>query len=204
MENKGGHGSAHNHHGRPDFEQMGAFLLSDERRKWQNPERIVEIIDAPSVGVSVDLGCGPGFFTIPLAARMAGNGSVIGIDASGKLLSICRQRLDAVHARNVELVHLEVDELMPFKDECTDFVLLANVLHDFPRPEKVLGEVNRILRSGGRLANIDWKKESQDFGPPFEIRFSNDKSLKLLEGAGFNLVSTPEIGIYHYCQIAVK
>lgn len=206
MENERGHGSGHghHHHGAPDFEQMGAFLLSDERRKWQDPEKIVDIINAPSDGIVIDLGCGPGFFTIPLAARMTGNGSVIGIDASAKLLSICRQRLDAVEAKNAELIHLEVDESFPLMDNCTDFVLMANVLHDFYKPENILLETNRILRKGGRIVNLDWKKESQDYGPPFEIRFSPEKSSSLLEAAGFKLVSSPEVGIYHYCQIAVK
>lgn len=183
---------------------MGSFLLSEERRKWQDPEKILDTVNAPRDGIMVDLGCGPGFFTLPAAVRMGGRGAVIGIDASPKLLSICSRRLAESAGARADLILLELDEMIPLMDESVDFVLLTNVLHDFQKPEMLLGEAGRILKSGGRIVNIDWKKEENEFGPPLEIRFSLEKSIDMLSSAGFSIQSTPDIGQYHYCVVAVK
>ncbi len=205
-ENKG-HGHHHGHHNDHEstgFDHMGSFLLSEERKKWQDPEKILDIVNAPREGIMVDLGCGPGFFTLPAAVRMRGNGELIGIDASPKLLSICSQRLAESAGARADLILLELDEMIPLMDGSVDFVLLTNVLHDFQKPEMLLGEAGRVLKSGGRIANIDWKKEEREFGPPQEIRLSLEKSIDMLSSAGFRIQSTPDIGPYHYCVVAGK
>ncbi len=207
MTEKNGHDHHHGHHhdhGSTGFDHMGSFLLSEERRKWQDPEKILDIVNPPRDGIMVDLGCGPGFFTLPAAVRMGGKGTMIGIDASPKLLSICSQRLAESKGARADLILLELDEMIPFMDGSVDFVLLANVLHDFQKPEALLGEAGRVLKSGGRIVNIDWKKEEQEFGPPHEIRLSLEKSIKMLSNAGFSTQSTPDIGPYHYCVVAGK
>lgn len=192
------------HHDSRNFDHMGSFLLSEERRKWQDPERILELIDLPHGGTILDLGCGPGFFTVPAALRAASSATVIGIDSSMKMLSLCRERLDGAGRAGAELILMRLDELIPLADCSVDFILMANVLHDFPKPEKVLEEAARVLKHEGRIADIDWKKEHLDFGPPFEIRFSEERSRRMLSDAGFKIHQAPEVGQYHYCLIGVK
>lgn len=197
------HRHSHNHDS-PDFDHIGSFLVSDERRKWQNPESILESIKAPLDGILVDIGCGPGFFTLPAALRAGNRGTVVGIDASRKLLSLCRQRLDDSGVTNAELLMIELDEHIPLSDGSSDFILMANVLHDFTKPEHMLRESFRILRKGGMFVDIDWKAEAAEFGPPEGIRFSLEKSKNMIVHAGFTVRSLPEIGPFHYCIIAGK
>lgn len=203
MDQSGGRTHHHgHHHDAADFDHMGSFLISEERRKWQNPERILDLIDAPRTGLTVDLGCGPGFFTLPAAVRAVGEGTVVGIDSSSRLLTLCRQRLDGADGAEAELILMELRDLIPLVDSSADFILMANVLHDFPSPVRLLADAARVLKPGGRFVNIDWKKERQEFGPPFGVRFSAERSLKMLSDAGLAIQSTPEIGPYHYCIIA--
>ena len=40
---------------------------------------------------------------------------------------------------------------LPFDDDSFDVVIISNALHIIPAPEKVLAEIRRVLRPGGRL-----------------------------------------------------
>lgn len=181
---------------------MASSLLSEERRSWQDPERIFDSVGIPDSGVMVDIGCGPGFFTVPAAARC--RGTVIGMDASPHLLSICRSRLDVAGCSNAELVLMDAGNSIPLAGESAELVLIANVLHDMTSPPALLAEVARILKPGGRLVNIDWSRDDSEFGPPQEIRLSADESSSMMLSAGLRIESTLDAGPYHYCQVARK
>ena len=69
------------------------WLSTPLRRLVQNPERILRGLVSEGDTV-IDLGCGPGFFTLPLA-RMAGEtGSVIAVDLQPEMLEQLRQRAE--------------------------------------------------------------------------------------------------------------
>jgi hypothetical protein len=42
-----------------------------------------------------------------------------------------------------------------------------------------------MLKPGGILVDLDWKKEEMPLGPPFRIRFSEEEAASLITGAGF-------------------
>jgi len=49
-------------------------------------------------------------------------------------------------------------------------------LHDFSDPLKVLLNARKMIKPSGRLINLDWKKEPLKFGPPLQIKFSEEKA----------------------------
>ncbi|MHA2069492.1 MAG: class I SAM-dependent methyltransferase, partial [Candidatus Thorarchaeota archaeon] len=78
------------------------------------------------------------------------------------------------------------------------------VLHDFDDPVEVLKNARRMLKSTGRLINLDWKKANMDFGPPYARRFSEGQSKNMIEDAGFFVESIKNTGPYHYLIVARK
>jgi hypothetical protein len=72
------------------------------------------------------------------------------------------------------------------------------VLHDFEDPVKVLKNAAKMIKPTGRLVDLDWKKQSMDFGPPVNIRFSEDDAIRLITQAGFKLEQRRDAGPYHY------
>ena len=60
------------------------FMLSMYRREWEDPDKIVKQLPIGPGSDIVDLGCGPGFFTIPLAKET--DGKVYAIDASDEMI----------------------------------------------------------------------------------------------------------------------
>lgn len=105
----------------------------------------------------LDVGCGPGTITADLA-RLVPHGSVVGCDASASVIERAQTFVDAT---NVGRLSFEVADAysLPFPDESFDVVFAHQVLQHLADPVRALGEMRRVLRSGGLVAVRD-----ADFG----------------------------------------
>jgi hypothetical protein len=71
-------------------------------------------------------------------------------------------------------------------------------------PANVLANAKVMLKPAGHLVDLDWKKEPTAFGPPLQIRFSEDQASNLIREAGFEVEQTKQAGPYHYIIIATQ
>jgi SAM-dependent methyltransferase len=123
---------------------------------WAGGERDLDTI-LSSLGVSlarsdvvVDVGCGVGRLTRPLAARAA---RVVGIDVSREMLDLAREH--NAHLDNVEWLHGDGESLRPVEDASVDALVSHVVFQHIPDPRVTLGyvgEMGRVLRPGGWAA----------------------------------------------------
>ncbi len=125
----------------------------DEEAFWRGGEEALDRLLA-SVGATlaadatvVDIGCGVGRLTRPLAARAA---KVLAIDVSQEMLD--RARALNPHLDNVEWLHGDGRSLQPIADASVDACVSHVVFRHIPDPEITLGyvsEIGRVLRPGG-------------------------------------------------------
>ncbi len=102
----------------------------------------------------LDAGCGDGFFTRLLAARL-GAGRVEALDSSPAYLDLARSRLsDPIAAGRVALVEGDVNRL-PFDAASLDVVWSAHSMQSYDDVPAVLREFRRVLRPGGLLAVLE-------------------------------------------------
>jgi SAM-dependent methyltransferase len=131
---------------------VGYLLLMPPRQWLQNPRRILAPHVAPGQTV-LEVGTGMGFFTLPLAELVGERGRVVGIDCQERMLDTLRRRADRgelgerIETRGCRAGSLEVGDLAGR----VDFVLAFNVVHEARDPERMVGEMARCLRPGGRL-----------------------------------------------------
>lgn len=107
----------------------------------------------------LDCGCGPGSLVLEAAARVGPSGAVWGVDLSGRMLAEAAQRVErAGLADRVSLREADLYEPLPFESDRFDVVISTYVLDliDTPSLPKVLGELVRVLRPGGRLVLGGW------------------------------------------------
>lgn len=172
-----------------------------ERRNWQNPEAILTEAGLKPGMTFVDIGCGDGFFALP-AARMAGSsGRVYGLDADGESINELLEKAAKEGLKNIKAQAGAAEETIVCEG-CADIVFFGICLHDFDNPAIVLQNARHMLKKGGRLADVDWKKEPMALGPPLEKRFDEAKATKLITEAGFHVESVRSVGPYHYMIIA--
>lgn len=184
------------------FDPSRKEVLDDpDRKRWQDPEGIFNAFDVRPGSVIADVGCGTGFFSIPAASRVRPSGKVYAIDLQEEMLWTLQERLVGQGIDNV-LPVLSTEEAIPLPSGCVDVVLLMNALHELVG-EATLQESKRILRPGGFMVVIDWKREPMDMGPPLEHRLSEEEAARRLRALGLE-VEQAWSGPYHYGLKATK
>jgi arsenite methyltransferase len=104
--------------------------------------------------VVLDLGCGAGTDLL-IAAQMTGtDGRVIGVDMTPSMLERARASAREMGLANVEL-HESLIESLPLEDASIDVVISNGVIDLVPDKDAVFGEIDRVLRPGGRLQVAD-------------------------------------------------
>jgi ubiquinone/menaquinone biosynthesis C-methylase UbiE len=177
----------------------GGFHPYDDpgRRKWQNPEAILNSIGLKAGMAFVDVGCGAGFFAIPAARIVGSKGKIYGIDANPNAINALREQGEKEGLKNIYPTTGAAEDIVVGKS-IADVVFFGISLHDFQDPSKVLANARRMIKPGGKLIDLDWKKEGIPFGPPSHIKFDEAKASGLIEAAGFKVESVKDSPPYHY------
>ncbi|MDG7012309.1 MAG: class I SAM-dependent methyltransferase [Nitrososphaerota archaeon] len=183
-----------------DEHDFAEALMSEERRAWQDPSVVVSAAGVKRGSSVADLGCGPGFFTIPLAEAVGERGVVFAVDSSETMLSHLRRNLSGAGpgvAARVKVVRADVSRTT-LEGGAADVVLFANVMHDLADVPSFLREVRRVMKKGGAAVDVDWRKVDNGFGPPLGLRLSESESRGHLRQAGFSEIKAFEVSPYHY------
>ena len=184
------------HHGHKFDPEMKDHLLGPKRARYLPAKEILSKFPMKIGGAAVDIGCGPGYWTIPMARLMGPTGRVYAVDLEESMLAALRTRLAAVPKLDVKVMRSTEDRL-PLPARSVDFAFLACVLHELDGPG-TLREAARVLRPGGILGIVEWKKIRQGEGPPYRHRLSPAKAVAFLKQGGFEAREPFEAGPYHY------
>jgi predicted methyltransferase len=129
---------------------------SDRARKrdeWQRPGEVMDALGVKSGHRVADIGCGYGYFTFRLAARVGAEGKVYAVDIDSEAVDKVRRRKDLEKLEQVEPIQGEsADPRLP---NGLDAVLIADTYHEFRDYDRMMQAVFRALKPGGRLALID-------------------------------------------------
>jgi ubiquinone/menaquinone biosynthesis C-methylase UbiE len=141
----------------------------------------------------LDVGCGPGTITSELAELVA-PGLSIGIDLSAEVIEVARRSASSANA-NLTFQVGDVYDLV-FADASFDVVHAHQVLQHLSRPVAALGEMRRVLRSGGVLAVRDsdygaflWAPEDPRLGRWMELYHGITRANEAEADAGRHLAS---------------
>jgi demethylmenaquinone methyltransferase/2-methoxy-6-polyprenyl-1,4-benzoquinol methylase len=111
----------------------------------------------------LEIGSGTGHCLVELAEAVGPAGRVHGLDISDTMLALARDLLEKKGlAERVELQQGDAAH-MPYADDSMDGTFLSFTLELFDTPEipRVLAEIQRVLRPGGRLAVVSLSKEGK-------------------------------------------
>lgn len=154
----------------------------------------------------VEFGSGYGTFTLPAARRTAGQ--VITFDIEPELTKQVQLKANEAGLTNVKAkVRDFVSQGTGLVDECADHVMLYNILH-IEQPLSLLYEAFRVLRPGGKLSIIHWRRDIETpRGPAMEIRPSPEQCRKWAEDTGFLSLHDVDLSAccsYHYGLVLLR
>ena len=102
----------------------------------------------------VDLGCGAGLDSILAVRRVGPTGKVVGVDMNEAMIVKARANAERLGLENIEFIQSPIDSL-PLADGSVDVAISNGVFNLCLDKPKVLAEVCRVLRPGGRLQMAD-------------------------------------------------
>ena len=194
------HGTQQRHGNPADLDGYIAHLADPARDAWQKPDEVIAALRLSPGNVACDVGAGPGYFTLRLARAVGPTGHVYAVDVEPKILDALRARLAKSGLRNVTMVLALAEEALLPAAAC-DVILIVDTYHHFPDRVAYLGRLTRALRSGGRVANIDYHKRETPVGPPLAHRVSREEFLAEAHSAGFVLAEEPTFLPHQYFVI---
>src|SRR5579863_3728023 len=148
--------SSHEKNIRERFTQTAdVFARTTRRTRTEEAERLAERATAGLANVdkllAIDLACGPGTYTRPLAKRVR---HAIGADLTPAMVEKARAEAARDSIANIEFVCADIYAL-PFADGAAGIVSCGYAFHHIADPARALAEMARVLQPGGRLAITD-------------------------------------------------
>lgn len=158
-------------------------LMSGFRKLVQNPAKILKGYVKEGMTV-LDWGCGPGYFSIPMA-RMAGpDGKVIAADVQEGMLEVLRKNKEYEEVKSRLILHKCEASAIGLEREF-DLILVFYVFHEMPDPKGFFREVMAHLKRDGILILVEPKFHMS--GESFKSRVEQGKN------SGLMLLESPKI-----------
>ena len=185
------------------FDPRKLDKLNDPKRlEYLNPDLIWEKAALKDPSILIDIGAGTGFFALLFSEKMK-KGKVYACDISDEMLSWLEDNLPSESKGRVIPVRME-ESSVSLSEDMADLVYMINLHHELEQPQKILREALRLLRRGGKLLIIDWKKEQTPEGPPLEIRVTEEAIESQMRRSGFSNINAYPILPYHHFLIGGK
>ncbi|MGH7118813.1 MAG: class I SAM-dependent methyltransferase [Acetobacteraceae bacterium] len=175
---------------------------------WPDPAAVLARLALAEGGQAVDVCCGDGLFTVPLAGVER---HVVAVDLDPAMLHLARENGQAAGRRNISYVAADASELACMKEGWADVVLIANTFHGVPDKPRFARAVAGVLAPGGRFAVINWHREPRDKttvlgkprGPRTELRMTPGDLEAALAPGGLRQICLVDLPPYHYAAVFV-
>ena len=166
------------------------------------PDVMWEALGCPTPEVIVEIGAGTGLFAARFA-ELAPEATVYAADIEPAMVEWMRNnRSEVAHGRIVPM--LAEETRVPLRDATGDLVVMINLHHELAEPDATYAEAFRLLRPGGQLLLVDWRRAETPKGPPLSVRASASELVSFLRRAGFADVTCHGELEWHELVTAVK
>lgn len=175
---------------------------------WPDPEGILRRLGIDFGTTVLDLCCGDGHFTSPLAHIVGGMGRVMALDLDGALIEQAKARVakDGIQPSAIRWLECDASSLADKLPSQPDYVFIANTFHGVPDQTQMARDVFNATKPGGQFAIVNWHHRSRDDttvlgeprGPKTDMRMTPDAVMDAVLPAGFKLHGVVELPPYHY------
>jgi ubiquinone/menaquinone biosynthesis C-methylase UbiE len=189
-------------YGQADLDQLPK-LAASASLGCGNPTAVAQLVDGDVV---LDLGSGGGIDVILSARRVAPTGKAYGLDMTDEMLDLARRNAAEAGVANVEFLKGHIEEI-PLLDSSVDVVISNCVINLSTDKARVLREVARVLRPGGRFAVTDvvadpdldeaTRRDMQQWTGCIAGALTQERYRALLEAAGLTNVELQQTHRVH-------
>ena len=163
--------------------ELAGGLDNSVRKFLQNPQKLLKPFISKGMTV-LDLGCGPGFFSIEIAKMLLDSGKVIAADLQVGMLEKISKKIKGTELERRIEIH-KCEDTKVGVTENVDFVLAFYMIHEVANQELLFGELKSILKSDGKIYIIEPKLHVSK--KSFELMINRIKNI------GFEVIDGPKV-----------
>jgi ubiquinone/menaquinone biosynthesis C-methylase UbiE len=141
--------------------------------------------------VFMDAGCGDGHVAMIAQDLMSDDALIYALDIYQPSIEDLKETVQAQKITNLIPLQSDIAGDIALDDDTVDVCLMINVFHHFVAQdniEEAILELKRILKPGGKVAVMDYKKMDTGYGPPLKFKVSPDEVEEMFTTHGFRMV----------------
>lgn len=155
------------------------------RRLIHNPDKILRDWIAPGQTV-IDVGCGMGYFSLPMARLVGNSGRVIAVDLQAQMLDRLQRRAERAGLKSRIQPHRCQSDTLALS-EPADFVLTFWMVHEVPNQAAFLREVRNLLKPNAHYLLVE---------PVLHVAAADfQQTVHTAQAAGLRLVARPAVNL---------
>ncbi|WP_094227152.1 class I SAM-dependent methyltransferase [Methanolobus psychrotolerans] len=160
-----------------------AGSLDSRIRRWlQNPRKILGSYIKEGMDV-LEVGCGPGFFTLDIAWMVGKNGRVVAVDLQEGMLQKVREKIKASGTELNIILHKSDEDKIGVSGNF-DFVFLFYMVHEVADKEAFFRELVSLLKDNGQIYIVEL--------PLHVSKKTFEEAIKIASNAGFTVAKRPK------------
>ncbi|MDF1554265.1 MAG: methyltransferase domain-containing protein [Deferrisomatales bacterium] len=193
-----------------ELERRTERMMNPRRDEERKPDQVVAALGLAPGQVVADIGSGPGYFALHFARAVTPGGRVYGVDIEPRFVDELRKRAADSGLTNVVPV-LTTPGTSGLPAASCDLAFFFSVYSHIKDRVGYLRELQTKLRSGGRVAIIEYKKiatldedkrSRTRIGPPEDKKIDPEQVVRELNEAGFVVLDSPKFLTYHFFLVA--
>lgn len=131
-----------------------------QKQLWSAQERLIREAAFQRGEQVLDISCGTGLVTFPIAEAVEPGGRVTGVDLSEGMIKEAAIAAERQGIKNATFKHMDAEGL-EFEDHSFDVAINSLGLMYVPDPGKAIREMYRVLKPGGRALALVWGRRSE-------------------------------------------
>jgi len=163
------------------------WLVRDTREREERCSLLLANLGVRPGMTVCDMGCGNGYYSLPLARLVGPAGRVLAVDVQPQMLKMLEAREAAANINHIDtILGMPHDPKLP--EATLDLILLVDVYHEFSYPQQMLSALRRALKPDGLIALVEFRAEDPRVPIQPLHKMSKRQILKEFPANGFELV----------------
>jgi ubiquinone/menaquinone biosynthesis C-methylase UbiE len=174
-----------------------AMLENPQRDAEQKPEEVIAALDLKVGETLADIGAGSGYFAFRFARKVGDSGRVYAVDINADMILYMNRYIRDKQVKNVTtILSVPDDPLIP--DVSIDRFFICNTWHHVGNRPQYIALMKKMLKPGGQIVVMDYKKEQLPVGPPPDMKMAREEVIREMESGGFKLAKELTFLPYQY------
>jgi ubiquinone/menaquinone biosynthesis C-methylase UbiE len=177
-----------------------AMLENPQRDKEQRPDDVIAALDLKPGETLADIGAGSGYFSFRFARKLGDTGRVYAVDVNSDMILHMNRYIRDNRLKNVTTILSAPDDPL-LMDASINRFFICNTWHHIQNRPQYVARMKKMLKPGGQIIIIDYKKKQLPVGPPPEMKLAKREVIAEVEAGGFKLAKEHDLLEYQYFLI---